>query len=220
MIPKIIHQTYKDYNLPNIYKDCQEKIKKINPDFEYRFYTDNDMFNYIKVNFPDYYEKFCSLPRMIMKIDMFRYFLMYKDGGIYVDMDYEFFKKIDDELLNNKIILPISREINDDTSCDKTKFGNCIFGSISKHPFWKKVIDTLFIYDRTKCISDMDILINIKSTGPGFLSNMFYQEIENYREDFFLPPRKFFHPDEKKYKIDNDTYGRHLCTANWKNNKM
>jgi hypothetical protein len=42
-IPKIIHQTYKNYNLPETYKMCQTEIKRLHPDFEYRFYTDNDM---------------------------------------------------------------------------------------------------------------------------------------------------------------------------------
>jgi mannosyltransferase OCH1-like enzyme len=54
----------------------------------------------MKKNFPEYYDKFNELPRMIMKIDMFRYFLMYKYGGLYTDMDYLMFKSFD--LLNEK----------------------------------------------------------------------------------------------------------------------
>ena len=33
MIPKIIHQTYKDKNLPNLFKENQLIIKKLHPDF-------------------------------------------------------------------------------------------------------------------------------------------------------------------------------------------
>ena len=80
-IPQIIHHTYKNHELPDIYKICQIEIKKLNPDFEYRFYTDDDIDNIMKNNFPEYYNKFNELPRMIMKIDMFRYFLMDKYGG-------------------------------------------------------------------------------------------------------------------------------------------
>ena len=36
-IPKIIHQTYKNHNLPETYKMCQTEIKRLHPDFEYRF---------------------------------------------------------------------------------------------------------------------------------------------------------------------------------------
>jgi inositol phosphorylceramide mannosyltransferase catalytic subunit len=71
-IPKIIHQTYKNHNLPEIYKMCQTEIKRLHPDFEYRFYTDEDMDRLMKTEFPEYYVRFNELPRMIMKIDMFR----------------------------------------------------------------------------------------------------------------------------------------------------
>ena len=88
MIPKIIHQTYKSTELPPVYKQCQETVLKLHPDFEYRFYTDEDMDRVVREEAPEYYEAFSALPRMIMKIDMFRYFLMYLYGGLYVDMDY------------------------------------------------------------------------------------------------------------------------------------
>jgi len=42
-IPKIIHQTYKNHDLPKIYKMCQNEIQKLHPDFKYCFYTDDDM---------------------------------------------------------------------------------------------------------------------------------------------------------------------------------
>jgi mannosyltransferase OCH1-like enzyme len=56
-IPKIIHQTYKNYNLPEIYKMCQTEIKRLHSDFEYLFYTDDDMDRLMKTEFPEYYEK-------------------------------------------------------------------------------------------------------------------------------------------------------------------
>ncbi len=55
------------------------------------------MYNYIKINFPDYDKQL--QPRLIMKIDMIRYFLMYKEGGIYADLDYKFIKNIDEIII-------------------------------------------------------------------------------------------------------------------------
>ena len=40
MIPKIIHQTYKDTNLPDLFKQCQTQIKNVCSDFIYKFYND------------------------------------------------------------------------------------------------------------------------------------------------------------------------------------
>jgi len=58
MIPKIIHQTYKHASLPSVFAQCQNTIRELHPDFEYRFYTDEDMYSEIKTHFPEYYDKF------------------------------------------------------------------------------------------------------------------------------------------------------------------
>jgi len=207
MIPKIIHQTYKNENLPQMYKECQETIKYLHPDFEYRFYTDDDMLNFIKISFPDYYNKFIELPRMIMKIDMLRYFLMYKFGGIYADLDYKFVKKFD--LLDYKIVLPISRVKNDNKmDC----LGNCIFASEPNHPFWKMVIDELLGFKLKNVITDNDV---IHITGPVFLTNI-YKKYTN-KDDIYTCPIMFFHPGNK---VNNESYGHHLCSAVWRNNQL
>ena len=46
-IPKIIHQSFATQELPKEIVENIEKIKKINPTWEYRFYDDNDVFKFI-----------------------------------------------------------------------------------------------------------------------------------------------------------------------------
>jgi mannosyltransferase OCH1-like enzyme len=219
-IPKIIHQTYKNNNLPDIYKLCQNEIKKLHPDFEYRFYTDNDMDNIMKIEFQEYYDKFNELPRMIMKIDMFRYFLMYKYGGLYADMDYLMFKPFD--LLNYNVVIPTNRDLDKDDKL--TNLGNCIFASKPNHKFWKSLMDTLFTIDRKSLpFSGFDDVIN--STGPMFVYNKYNEYNEyNEKEDIHIPERMQFHPPTKKndeyiaqLKIKG-CYGMHICTGLWINN--
>ena len=86
----------------------QTEIKRLHPDFEYRFYTDHDMDRLMKTEFPEYYEKFNELPRMIMKIDMFRYFLMYKYGGLWLSPGTVFLQRdyhgLYKELVENDIV--------------------------------------------------------------------------------------------------------------------
>lgn len=224
IIPKIIHQTYKDYDLPDIFSHCQKSIKELHPDFEYRFYTDNDMYNIITNEFPEYYDVFQKLPRMIMKIDMFRYFLMYKYGGLYTDMDYLMFKKFD--LLNYEVVIPCNREKDNQPIC----LGNCIFASKPNHPFWKLLIDTLFDIDREKInyTNDINIDGNEYGTGPIFVYSMWkkYKEKLNNNNDIFIPKKDLFHPLttlNNEYintlKISG-CYGMHICTGLWRNNKL
>ena len=217
-IPKIIHQTYKNHDLPEIYKKCQKEIKKLHPDFEYRFYTDEDIDKFINTEFPKYYDKFNELPRMIMKIDMFRYFLMYKYGGLYADMDYLMFKPFD--ILNEKVVIPTNRDLNNNKI---TSLGNCIFASVPNHPFWKSLIDTLFNIDRKNLPFDgFDNVI--KSTGPMFVYNM-YNNFLN-KNDINIPARLLFHPPTKNDNLyieelkKKGSYGMHICTGVWLNDKL
>lgn len=221
-IPKIIHHTYKNHNLPNVYKLCQNEIKKLHPDFIYKFYTDEDMDNLMKNEFSEYYEKFNELPRMIMKIDMFRYFLMYKYGGLYTDMDYLMFRPFD--LLNEKVVIPCNRE---DENGNPICLGNCIFASQPNHPFWKSLMDTLFTIDRKKIdyYTDKNIDGNVLGTGPMFVFAMWkkYSKINN---DIYVSKRSLFHPPTKNnnqyiegLKKDG-CYGMHICTGLWRNNKL
>lgn len=224
IIPKIIHQTYKNNDLPNTYQYCQNKIKELHPDFIYKFYTDDDMFNIIKSEFPEYYESFNNLPRMIMKIDMFRYFLMYKYGGLYCDIDYLMIKPFN--LLNYDVVLPSNRE-NDRQ--DPICLGNCIFASKPNHPFWKLLMDSLFYIDREKLnyTDDKNIDGNEYGTGPAFVYNSwrkYNQEKQN--NSIYIPRRELFHPITK---INNEyinelrgkeCYGMHICTGLWRNNKL
>ncbi len=216
-IPKIIHQTYKNHNLPETYKMCQTEIKRLHPDFEYRFYTDVDMDRLMKTEFPEYYDKFNELSRMIMKIDMFRYFLMYKYGGLYADMDYLMFKSFD--LLDKEVVIPCNRE---DENNNPICLGNCIFASIPNHPYWKLLMDTLFTIDRNKLpFNSLDDVL--KSTGPHFIYNI-YNNFSN-KFNITVPTKELFHPPTintndyiEKLKKTN-CYGMHICTALWLKNK-
>ena len=206
MIPKIIHQTYKNHDLPETYALCQQQIKTLHSNFEYRFYTDEDIDTFMKTEFSEYYEAFNKLPRMIMKIDMFRYFLMYSIGGLYIDMDYYMIRTFD--LLDYSVVIPCNRENNGLPEC----LGNCIFASEPHNPFWKTLIDTIFI--------DRKINDNvIESTGPAFVYRMW----NNYaaRENIYIPTRALFHPPTNRNpeyiaKLTRENvYGMHLCSGLW-----
>lgn len=55
-IPKIIIQTWKNTNIPNQYIDLVESVKKYNPTYKYILFTDDNILNFLKENYPNYYE--------------------------------------------------------------------------------------------------------------------------------------------------------------------
>ncbi|KAA8733307.1 hypothetical protein F4V57_08770 [Acinetobacter qingfengensis] len=88
-IPKTIHQTYHSTVLPVEIKRIVERLKLKNPDWEYKFYDDNQCSLYILKN---YGKEMLNLYNLInpsygaAKADFFRYLLLYKEGGIYLDI--------------------------------------------------------------------------------------------------------------------------------------
>ena len=88
-IEKIIHQTYYSRTLPPEIVENIELIKKLNPGWEHRLYFDEDILKFIQGNYgPDMLRVYQKLsPRYgAAKADFFRYLLIYKVGGVYLDI--------------------------------------------------------------------------------------------------------------------------------------
>lgn len=90
VIPKNIFQTWKTLNLPPKMKECVEKLKRDNPEFTYYLFDDKMCVNFIKKHFDK--SVLCAYNKIIptaYKADLFRYCVLYKMGGIYLDIKYE-----------------------------------------------------------------------------------------------------------------------------------
>jgi mannosyltransferase OCH1-like enzyme len=89
VIPLNIFQTWHTKNLPPLMKHNVDYIQKLNPAFTYRLFDDNDCYNFIKEHFPsDVLEAFNKLIPGAYKADLWRYCVLYKLGGIYLDIKY------------------------------------------------------------------------------------------------------------------------------------
>jgi mannosyltransferase OCH1-like enzyme len=89
MIPKIIHQTWKDKNLPPIiYKLVSENISFLKSNgYEYMFWTDDMILKLISEEYPNFYNIYKLARTGVQKGDMARIILVYHYGGIYIDLD-------------------------------------------------------------------------------------------------------------------------------------
>jgi mannosyltransferase OCH1-like enzyme len=86
-IPKIIWQTMKTNRLPIFMKSYTDTWINLNPEYEYRFYDDNDIIDFLKTDFPGYLEGYSGLKYGASKADLWRYLIIYKYGGVYADID-------------------------------------------------------------------------------------------------------------------------------------
>jgi mannosyltransferase OCH1-like enzyme len=88
-IPKIIHQTYPTKNINSDIQNNINNLKKLNPDYKYILYDDDDIIDFIKNNYSQHIlNTYNSINPEYgpARSDYFRYLLMYKKGGIYLDI--------------------------------------------------------------------------------------------------------------------------------------
>lgn len=87
-IPKIIHQTFKTSELPLLTRWHISRLKKRNPEYCYEFYDDQRVEKFI---FEEFGQEVFQLYKRInigaAKADFFRYAVLLKKGGIYLDID-------------------------------------------------------------------------------------------------------------------------------------
>ncbi len=93
-IPRVIHQigirpAFQGRELPPILQENVDHLRALNPGWEYRFYDDDDISDFLVRHYPphvwDAYQRIH--PRYgAARADLFRYLLMYKMGGVYLDI--------------------------------------------------------------------------------------------------------------------------------------
>jgi len=106
-IPFIVHQTFYTTNLPLEIVKIIKHNKKICPRYKFIFYNDAECANFIKTYFDEkIYNAYMSLNNCYgaMKADFFRYCVLYKIGGIYLD-------------IKSKINIPLALIIRPEDSC-------------------------------------------------------------------------------------------------------
>lgn len=137
--PKIIHQTWKDYNLPDNFETWSNSWKKYNSDYDYNLWSDEDNHNFIDNKYNHFLDKYNSYNHNIKKVDAVRYFYMYHYGGIYCDLDFECLKNFDGLLDKNKNYEVILGYMGEDKGFDHC-IPNALMISKKGSKFWLHVI--------------------------------------------------------------------------------
>ena len=112
-IPNKIFQTYKNNEYQNIsHYNCVQSLIDFNPNFDYYFYNDFDCREFIKNHYNEsVLNAYDILYPSAYKADLFRYLIIYKYGGIYLDNKY-ILRKSFDTLINAFVPLSDSDEVN------------------------------------------------------------------------------------------------------------
>ena len=107
-IPKNIYRTYYDLELAKKFNKAYQKTKENNLELKEKIFDDDMIDEYIKNNFSNrIYNAYKSINQDYgpAKADFFRYLIIYKEGGIYLDIKSALIKNIDDILEKNNLII-------------------------------------------------------------------------------------------------------------------
>jgi hypothetical protein len=142
-IPRRIIQTDKSRDLPLLARAATVNLRLLNPDFEYLFFDDTQVEEFIDAEFPQYRSIFDSYSVRIQRYDLFRYLAVYRFGGFYFDTDVLLASPLDD-LLGFGCVFPfehlgIHRFLSKEYRMD-WEVGNYAFGAAAGHPFLKAII--------------------------------------------------------------------------------
>jgi mannosyltransferase OCH1-like enzyme len=161
MIPKLIHQTWRDTDIPEP-KEWPESWKRINPGWTYRLWTDADLLALVQSHYPDLEQLFLSYPNPVQRADMGRYLILHHCGGVYADLDTECLSPLDPIADDTRVILseePIEHKYHIHHLGLERMYFNGVMASPKGHPFWDHLITML-----VRCRHGMRFVL--ESTGP------------------------------------------------------
>ena len=143
-IPRRIIQTDKSRDLPLLGRAATMNLRLLNPDFEYVFFDDAQVEEFIDAEFPQYRPVVDSFSVRIQRYDLFRYLAVYRFGGFYFDTDVLLAYPLD-ALLEFDCVFPfehlgINKFLAEEYGMD-WEVGNYGFGAAAGHPFLKAIIE-------------------------------------------------------------------------------
>ena len=174
-IPKIIHQTFSDWND----LDCSlqkniSDIRELNKTWDYRFYDDSDICKFITQYYNsdmlEIYEQI-NPGYPAARADLFRYLLMYRYGGVYLDIKSTSTLNLDEVILYQSLYLLSHWNHGWGKHPEfgvKNEFQQWHIIATPGHPYLRSVIQRVIFnirrYDRHKDGVGTDAVLSV--TGP------------------------------------------------------
>ncbi|KAL0489084.1 inositol phosphoceramide mannosyltransferase [Acrasis kona] len=176
-VPKVIHQSWKNKEIPYLFKQWQNTWLSTHKDWEYVLWTDEDNRELVKQHYPWFLRTYDSYAKGVMRADSARCLYMHRYGGVYADLDMESLRPTED-LLRNTI---------KDASSDKPV---AIMGYMSDHFYYEHNVPNAWMISTPGhpfwlfCLSKMIELEAKGVNGAEYLTGpvMLYKAINEYSE--------------------------------------
>ena len=191
-IPKVIYQTFKTQDIPWLTKMYIRRFMKKNRGYTHEFYDDKRIDDFFKESYDARtYHAYQKLQIGAAKADFFRYAILYKRGGVYLDLDSNIVDSLDKYLKD------------DDTAVITCENNPSLFAQWAlifdkEHPFLERAIRyAIENIEQNKFPHDVHAM-----TGPTVYTRAINDEItENPNVKYRIVPNDYQGMMRVKYKF-------------------
>lgn len=198
-IQRIIHQTWKDTNIPPQFVDNIKSFIHNNPSWEYYLWTDDSARELIKDHYPWFlpvWDGYYYSHQKIRRADALRYFVLYHYGGVYADMDAVNYRPLDAAITKHGcVFMPEPYPMSAFRAWVPYLINNAVMMCRARHPFLKQLMENLYTFEHMQAVWD--------STGPGYVTTQYqiYNNLPKEKATFTL-----YHNRSLDDKADNSPY--------------
>ena len=206
MIPKIIHQTWRDKTLPPIiYSLVSENMKTLKSHgYELMFWTDEMILKLISEEYPNFYNIYKLARTGVQKGDIARIIIVYHYGGIYIDLDVLILRDFGEFLDMNSDKLYITYEPSGQTNAlyNSDKYiCNAFFAANKNNNMLKMILINIPEYIR---IYTVNIFQKFDIFGGAYFKAIIDEYVNKGLKDdvYVIDDRELFYPINDP-KFDN-----------------
>jgi alpha 1,6-mannosyltransferase len=228
-IPQVVHITSKSKSELKLLKKANS-IEEENPGYRVLLYDDDDMRDMIAERLPEYLDMYDEMGTIVERADVWRYAVMYLEGGTYIDSDVDIIKQLGrwgdyvkepfTALVGAEIYMPDATKRLEQGFTHPVQWCQWTFAAAPQQPLFKKTLDSILEFTR---LERQNLIHNplwgnmaiIERTGPGRFTKVIMEvlgERNKTSEDMikepyqvvdgvaYLPPEAFGH----RFGIDPD----------------
>jgi len=192
-VPLTIYETWHSNKVPTKMRETIYSLLDMNPEFDYYLYSDDACRKFIKDNFnEDVVMAFDTLKPGAYKSDLWRYCILYKKGGIYIDVKFKSLIPLAPIIEKNPEIfvrdMPVTFSFNFESQAY-----NAFMISPPNNPIFKDCIEDIVRSCKLKLYKSGPLDI----TGPGLL----LKYIKRHKDDKVLYDTPFYTSSRNIFNI-------------------
>ena len=207
MIPKVIHYCWFGRGeMPELVKECIASWHEYMPDYEYKLWNEDNF----DVNSVPYTKEAYELRKFAFVSDYVRLWALEREGGVYMDVDFETYKPFDDLLSWNSF-----------AGFEGSKHNPVMMGVIASEAHGKWVTEMLEAYQGRHFLhtdGTPDLTTNVQFISAIMRENGFVQNgKEQDYKDLHIFPVDFFCPRQTtgEYLFMANTFCEHRGLCSW-----